>query len=293
MIEKCLVCHSDQVRKVMDITDHLVSHESFILKECEQCKFRFISDPPEADVAYKYYETEEYVEHSDSSEGLINIVYHRARRWMLQYKYRIMKKAGRTQKLLDFGTGTGYFINFMKTKGFQVHGVEISDKARKFGKESFQLDIHHPNDIYSDSFPTKFGYITFWHVLEHIYNPDEVLNRVRELMDDQGLLIVALPNYDCLEEKIYLNYWNGYDIPRHLWHWNKSSFIQYMERLGFQIKRTGMLPLDPFYNGLISESYRKKTWAHILIPFIGITSLLRGWLNHEKASSIVYYFEKA
>ena len=276
----------------MSIEDHLVSHEQFELLECNSCKFRFIGNPPNESQAYKYYETEEYVEHSDSSEGLINTVYHWARKRMLRYKHAIIKKAGRTPRLLDFGTGTGYFIHHMQSQGFEVHGVEISEKARMFGKERHGLSIHPPTDIYDPSFPVDFGYITFWHVLEHIYNPGKVLIRVKDLLASDGLLIVALPNYKCLEQGIYKDYWNGYDIPRHLWHWNRNNFIQYMATLGFEVKKTGMLPLDPFYNCLISESYRKKTWAHILIPFIGTTSLFRGWLNHDKASSIVYYFEK-
>ena len=39
-----------------------------------------------------YYETEEYVEHSDSSAGIINTVYHQARKWMLRYKLRLIRK---------------------------------------------------------------------------------------------------------------------------------------------------------------------------------------------------------
>lgn len=289
----CLVCQSGKSVEAIRLHDHLVSQKLFIINECENCGFRFIVNPPAEESASGFYETEEYVEHSDSSEGLINSVYHRARRWMLRKKLNMLNKMSRKKKILDFGTGTGYFLNHLNHAGFETTGVEISEKAREFGREKFGLDIRSPQSIFKESFPSGFGYITFWHVLEHVYNPSSVLKRLYDLLDDNGLLVVALPNYRCIEAGVYKEYWNGYDVPRHLWHWDKPTFTKYTEGLGFRLIKTSILPLDPYYNCLISESYRKKKWAHILIPFIGSASLLYGLINDEKASSIVYFLQKA
>lgn len=292
MVETCLSCQSSESKEAIRLHDHLVSKKLFVIQECVNCGFRYIKNQPPAVTAYKYYETEEYVEHSDAADGFINSIYHQARKWMLRYKFRLVNGFGLDKKIIDFGTGTGYFLNYMKENGFDVTGIEISDKARKFGQENFGLNIYHPDKIFDDSFETGFSYATFWHVLEHIYNADEVLQRLHQLLADDGKLVVALPNYHCIEEKFYKEYWNGYDVPRHLWHWDKKSFSLFAERQGFRIMKTKILPLDPFYNCLISESYRKKKLAHILIPFIGGASLVRGWINNDKASSVVYFLEK-
>ena len=291
-ITKCIVCESKELSRVMVIKDHLVSGEEFNLEECTNCRFRFISNPPSEIEAGPYYDTEEYVEHSDSNEGVVNWIYHHARKYMLREKYQLLNKLERPKKVLDFGTGTGYFLRHMKSQGYETAGLEISEKARNFGRSKFGLDIYDPTDVNKEDFDSGYGYVTFWHVLEHVYNPIKVLSRLKELMSDDGVIVAALPNYKCLEEKAYKGYWNGYDVPRHLWHFNKDAFSQFAEKAGFEVFKTSMLPLDPFYNCLISESYRKKKIGYALMPFVGMTSLLSGYFNNDKASSIVYYLKK-
>jgi 2-polyprenyl-3-methyl-5-hydroxy-6-metoxy-1,4-benzoquinol methylase len=293
MIESCLVCGNSDQTDQMTVTDHLVSKDDFTLVKCPKCQFRYISDPPSAAGAYRFYDTEEYVEHSDNAEGIVNRVYHYARQWMLKYKYRLLESHGAKRKLLDFGTGTGYFIQAMKSKGYDVRGIEISEKARSFGIKNFALQLFAPDRLYDKDFEGGYGYITFWHVLEHVYEPHMVLQRLKELMADDGVMIVALPNYKCLEAKYYKGYWNGYDVPRHLWHFTKDSFISYMNGQGFKLIKTSRLPLDPYYNCLISESYRNKSWFYLFIPLLATISLIRGYFDIDKASSIVYHYKKS
>ena len=293
MLETCIECQSNVNEEAIRLHDHLVSKKLFVIDHCKNCGFRYIKNPPDESEAYKFYETDEYVEHSDSADGFINTIYHQARKWMMRFKHNLINKHGKKQRILDFGTGTGYFLNYMKSRGFDVTGIEISEKARKFGKEQFGLNIYPPSEIFEESFPKEFSYISFWHVLEHVYEPQKVIGRLRDLLTDDGVMVVALPNYKCLEASVYKEYWNGYDVPRHIWHWDESSFRKFAENCGFKVTKTKILPLDPFYNCLISESYRKKKWAHILIPFIGGASLVQGWMSHKRASSIVYFLQKA
>lgn len=293
LLETCIVCGSNNNKEAIRVHDHLVSHKLFIISACDDCGFQFVKNPPSEDEAMSFYETEEYIEHSDSSEGLINGIYHKARSWMLPYKYKMLHKLGRKAKILDVGTGTGYFLNYMKSRSYEVTGVEISKQARDFGIKTFGLDIQSPDDLMKADFPKGFGYASFWHVLEHIYEPRKVLKRVHQLLDDNGVLVVALPNNKSLDAKVYKEYWAAYDVPRHLWHWDKESFTKFAEGCGYKLVKTKMLPLDPFYNIIMSETYRKNKLGYILIPFVGALSLIQGWLKNGKASSIVYFLEKA
>ncbi len=292
MSTDCLVCQSSEQKEVIRVRDHLVSQKIFRINECSKCGFRFIHNPPSEQDAHLFYESEDYIEHSDSSKGLINWTYHKARKWMLRYKLRLIRSLDRGNRILDFGTGTGYFLNYMQSKRYEGLGIEISEQAREFGRETFGLDIRPPDRIYKQGFPSEFDYITFWHVLEHVYHPGAIIEQMHRLLAANGVLIIALPNFRCMDQSYYKEFWAGYDVPRHLWHWDRSTFETFMNNHKFELIKTKMLPLDPFYNCLISESYRKKKWAHILIPFIGTASLLRGWIRNEKASSIVYFFGK-
>lgn len=291
--EDCIVCGTQANGKVFKIADHLVSQEVFDLIECPSCHLRYIKNPPDEPSAAKYYETEEYVEHSDSSKGIINNLYHKAREWMLRYKFRMLDRLGTRRKILDVGTGTGYFLKYMRSRGYECNGIEISEKARNFGRHRFLLDIREPSAMYLKDFPGDFGIISFWHVFEHVYNPTAVLSRLRELLAQDGRLVIALPNYNCLEARYYGKWWNGYDIPRHLWHFDRDNFERYMDQNGFVLESTRILPLDPFYNCLISESYRKNPIGYFIMPFLSLSSLIMGWLNIRMASSIVFIYKKA
>jgi len=112
------------------------------------------------------------------------------------------------------------------------------------------------------------------------------------LLSPQGKLIIALPNYNCAESEVYDSFWNAYDVPRHLWHWNVDSFKKYAEKHNFRVKETKILPLDPFFNCLNSEQYRKNIFGYLMSPVLGTWSLLKGMMNHKNASSVVYVLEK-
>lgn len=102
--------------EVMTCTDHYASGESFQICRCKDCGFQFTHPVPvEAEIG-RYYETPDYISHSDTHKGLMNRVYHWVRRVMLARKARLVKHNSRLSQgsLLDIGTGTGYFPHFMQ-----------------------------------------------------------------------------------------------------------------------------------------------------------------------------------
>lgn len=293
MINQCILCGSNERKKEMSISDHLLSKETFTLVSCSSCGFKYLSDPPAAADAGAYYESEDYIEHSDSAEGFINSIYHKARSFMLPKKYSMFVEDKLPTNILDIGTGTGYFLRYMRERGFDTLGVEISDKARSFGVEKFKLDIRSPEEMLLADFPSGHSYITMWHVLEHVYNANEVMSRLHQLLADDGKVVIALPNNDSPDAAKYKEDWAAYDVPRHLWHFTYATFAAFAEKHGFVVSETKVLPLDPYYNSLISATYKQSTFDKLTAPIFGTYSLLKGLMNHKKASSIVYILKKA
>jgi 2-polyprenyl-3-methyl-5-hydroxy-6-metoxy-1,4-benzoquinol methylase len=168
----CPLCASENISLQFKCTDHFLSREIFGVWRCSACTFEFTQDYPDEAETGSYYESEEYISHSDTSEGFSNKLYRLARKIMLHRKKGLVKKITglQTGTLLDIGSGTGHFANAMKEAGWQVTAIEINAKARDFSVSKFGLEATAPDQI-STLDADSFACITLWHVLEHFHDP--------------------------------------------------------------------------------------------------------------------------
>jgi SAM-dependent methyltransferase len=274
---QCPVCSSSRLNNKFRCTDYLVSLKSFIIVECADCGFNFTQDHPGEEEAGSYYESEEYISHSDISDGLVNKLYRFARRLMLKRKARLIRKV------------TGF--NAMKQEGWQAEGIEINEKARDFSKRQFGLVVHDPSQI-SKLVPGSYDCITLWHVLEHFHDPAGFKNEIAHLLKPEGSLIIALPNCSSYDAQYYKEKWAAWDVPRHLWHFTPESFRKFIEKKGFSIISTLTLPLDVFYISILSEK-NGGSRLHFLKGMVkGMWFRLKSIFNKEKGSSLVYILKK-
>ncbi len=289
---KCEVCGSLDIGEIFEVKDHSISQEVFKLSECFNCGLRFTAHPPNEDKCGSYYQSQDYISHSDSQEGIVNRIYHVVRQLMLSIKSKICNKKGIPKTLLDVGSGTGYFPHFMKTKGFEVMGIEVDDSTRQYSQNKFDIEVNPPSYLLSGQIGKKFGYITLWHVLEHLYGLDTYFESFSKHLEQKGRLIIAVPNYLSYDAQQYKSHWAAYDVPRHLWHFTPQSMAVLAERHGFKIIDKRSMPFDPFYNSMLSSKYRQDIFPLISGFFMGLIALLKGWINVDKATSIIYIMEK-
>ena len=113
-----------------------------------------------------------------------------------------------------------------------------------------------------------------------------------ELLDANGYLIIAVPNHQSHDAKTYKDFWAAYDVPRHLWHFSPKSLEVFAERNGFKLIKKELMPFDPFYNSLLSEKYKAGILQFISGLFTGLIALIKGYLNVDHASSIIYILQK-
>ena len=81
-----------------------------------------------------------------------------------------------------------------------------------------------------------FACATFWHVLEHLDDPIDVLIRLRASLTPDGLVLAAVPNFGSLQSRILGESWLHLDVPRHLSHFTKTSLIGLFERSGYRVE---------------------------------------------------------
>ena len=166
---KCPVCESEEIKFLLNTKDYSVSKESFEIFECKKCNFGFTQEQPIQDEIGKYYQFEDYISHSDTKKGIVNSLYHVARNYMLFRKYRLIKKYKKKGNLLDIGSGTGYFLNYMKERNWNVKGIEQEESARKYCERKFEIKVLPSEKMYFLG-EQKFDLITMWHVLEHVHD---------------------------------------------------------------------------------------------------------------------------
>lgn len=291
-VQVCAACLSHDVKKVMEVKDHSISKENFTISECNQCGFRFTQDPPTESDCGRYYQSEDYISHSDTSTGLIFKVYHWVRNIMLGKKFKLIQSLKGSKTLLDVGSGTGYFPAFMKERGYQVMGIEVDDQARKYSQQKFGLDVMPPAAMKDESIRQTFGFITLWHVLEHLYQADDYMQYFYNLLEQDGHLVIAIPNFHSYDATHYEQFWAAYDVPRHLWHFHPKAFEVFAHRNHFKIIKKEGMPFDPFYNSMLSAKYKQSSLGMIGGMWTGCIALLKGMSNVNKASSVIYVLQK-
>ena len=102
-INACPLCGSTHLKCAMTCTDFYASGEQFDLYTCEDCGFTFTQGVPvEAEIG-RYYETPDYISHSDTKKGAMNAIYHHVRQYMLGRKARLVMKEShrKTGRILD------------------------------------------------------------------------------------------------------------------------------------------------------------------------------------------------
>lgn len=292
-ITACPVCNESKTGKLFSVTDYLLSKESFDLLKCEACGFIFTSDPPSPDAIGSYYKSEDYISHSDTTEGFFNRVYHLVRKIMLSKKYNLIKHYSGTNKgsILDIGCGTGYFPGYMKNKGWSALGIESDKQASAYASSKFGLDILEMDDIMSMP-AEEFDAVTLWHVLEHLYEPSVTLSMADRILKEDGVLIIALPNNASFDARHYGAKWAAWDVPRHLWHFNQESFSRLVSGTGFEITTVRRMPFDVFYVSVLSEQNQGKRLAFIRGLLIGSIGWFSSLLEKSDCSSLIYVLKK-
>lgn len=290
----CPFCNEQNLKFAFFLKDHSVSKETFGISDCENCGLRFTVQAPDSQNIGKYYQSEDYISHSNTKKGFINSLYHFARNFMIQQKINWIKSFSNYKSILDIGCGTGHFLNALKQNGYKVKGVEVDEGARNFAIQNFGLSVVSPEVYLNEPSIEKYGIITLWHVLEHIHNPKEFISKIMSSLEDDGVLLVAVPNYQSTDAQFYHDYWAAYDVPRHLWHFSPSFLIKWMDENGFNLIKMKSLILDPFYVSLLSEKYKNQGRSNVIAGFlIGAYSSIISWINPSKSSSLVYVLKKS
>jgi len=288
-ISTCPVCGSQDIKEALTAVDYTVSKETFPIWQCEVCTLRFTQDIPGEEFIGRYYQSADYISHSNTGKGIVNRLYLLVRNYTLKRKRNLIISATNlsTGSLLDVGAGTGAFASAMRKSGWRVVGLEPDTQARQLAQQLNQINLQPSQDLFS--LPEKsFDAITLWHVLEHVHNLQGYLAQLKKLLTAGGRLFIAVPNYTSYDAELYHQFWAAYDVPRHLYHFSPRAMNHLLSM--HQLKLLSIKPMwfDSYYVSLLSEKYKTGAGNLLKGAWNGFVSNNKALANKERCSSLIY-----
>lgn len=274
-------------KEYFSIKDHSVSGEEFKLIRNKIFGFLETRPQPSQGSLSKYYNTEDYISHTDTRRNLLEKVYHIVRRISLKRKLSLINSFSRESKnLLDIGCGTGDFLQIAQKNNWQVFGIEPNEQARNIANLKTNNLVFETNQLTSLE-KHSFDVITLWHVLEHLPKLDEQISILKGLLKENGTLVIAVPNYKSHDANYYQKFWAAYDVPRHLWHFSQPSIKKLFAAKDMQVVKTLPMKFDAYYVSLLSEKYKSGFMNPIKAFWIGFISNIKAKHSGEY-SSLIY-----
>lgn len=294
-LSNCPLCNSETFNNKIICNDFLVSNESFVIVTCDQCSFEFTNPRPRKEYLGDFYQSVDYISHNNKITSLTDILYRIARFFALKKKLRLINKYHTPGHILDYGCGTGSFLQTCLKGGWQTTGIELDPKAREIAQLVTRSNISESLETLDDI--STFQVITLWHVLEHVSDINTLIEQLKKKLVKDGKLIVAVPNNASYDKELYKEHWAGYDVPRHLYHFDQHTMKALMKKHQLNIIETIPMKLDAYYVSLLSEQHLRssnkqhgnKYYKSIIN---GYKSNIYARNNNNNYSSLIYVIQK-
>ncbi len=243
--ESCRVC-GGSLRTILSSVADPLTQDVFSIGECRECGLKHTL--PQPDDPSRYYGERYYGNRHGPTA-----------RFCLNRRLGFVRNAvgkNKMARLLDVGCGDGSFLLAAQREGWEVAGVEINpEPARRAG-------LHIVEAIPQAHQAGPFDCITLWHSLEHMPDINAMMQQLRKLLNRDGTVIIAVPNNNSLQAKVFGKDWLALDVPRHLYHFDPQSLSRCMEQNGFAVQRIGFQEFEydlmgwsqSALNGMFSES---------------------------------------
>lgn len=239
----CNLCGSNNTHIIFQSIDYnftLDPNEKFYISKCNECGLIFQNPRVEWKSMGKHYPND-YEDYRLGKKGVDrNDV-----KKLEHYKFYQLHQLIKSGRILDVGSGELGFLSLCKNAGFDAYGCELSDVGlERAHREGIKLFV---GDFLMAKYPKKFfDVITFWHSLEHFPDPAESIKKVFQILKDNGLVIIAIPNIESIQAHLFGKYWVHLDVPRHYYFFSPKTLNKLLGKNGFKTIKTKHF--IPFYN---------------------------------------------
>ncbi len=222
----CPVCRAVEGHPVFEI-EGLPNR----VMRCGDCGLGRLQPMPSPEEIRSFYPDEYYGEpgakFQPSIEGLV--------RWVGERHIGFLSRGLRAgARVLDVGCGRGVILGPLADRGYEAHGVELSEEATQGADPRARIRI--AERLSQAGYPEQFfDQVVIWHVLEHLDDPRGTLEEIHRVLRPGGRLVVAVPNFSSLQARWTGAAWFHLDLPRHLYHFPLPALRRLLEATGFQV----------------------------------------------------------
>lgn len=170
-------------------------------------------------------------------------------------------------RMLEVGCASGAFLHQMASQGWQVQGIEFSEKA---AQAAAQLGYRvHAGPLETAPSPDEpFDLIVGWMVLEHLHDPIGGLKKLHDWAKPGAWLVLSVPNSASLEFGFFKEKWYALQVPTHLHHFTPQTIARVLKASGWTLKKVHHQRV--LSNLIASTGYalREKGYARLGQKFI-------------------------
>lgn len=224
---KCYLCGAS--------TRAFIDKNGYTVFRCDACRLgQIYLDKNYDDFVKSHYSKDYYmggIEESAYSDYKDEKKYIRLNFRKFLRKILAYKKSG---KLLDVGCAMGYFVEMATEAGFDAYGVDASAYAIAEAKNHIPESKLQAATISDLDFPEKsFDVITMFDVFEHLNDPKNDLKKLRSLLKDDGILVIATGDANSLAATLLRRRWTFYIPPEHIFYFDRNNLSSLLEEVGF------------------------------------------------------------
>jgi 2-polyprenyl-3-methyl-5-hydroxy-6-metoxy-1,4-benzoquinol methylase len=228
--KSCILCDTCE-------RELLIERDCWKIYRCTSCGLGILDPRPTKEELKGLYGREYFATQYDEGADPESPEF---KKWLslLEHRVRFFRNKKRKGRLLDIGCGNGYFLALCRSKGYDVQGIDISQWVAKYATQRLGLDVRI-GEIDDVDLPLQyFDIITMWHTLEHTPDPRRAMEKVRNWLKEDGILVVEVPNYEGTDARSYWQDWVGWQFPFHFFHFTPKTLRRLLAGCGFRVVRT-------------------------------------------------------
>jgi SAM-dependent methyltransferase len=270
----------------------LFRKEGYRIVKCWRCGLIFVNPRDESKIFQKrysepYFHISEFIRKNPQIVGYWDYIADRPTyERYFEKKMRLIEKLHpKKGRILDFGSGLGYFLNQARKHGWLAFGLEISPFAVKYAKEKFNHQIIL-GQLTRERFPFKyFDVITLFQTIEHLPDPLAEVKNIYKFLKKDGILVITTPNADSLIAKILGKKWFAFRPKEHLFVFSANTIQKMLVKAGFKviIIKSDDLVDYPGQRILERVEYNYRSW-----PILKLTKTIRALMHFLKLSKLKY-----